>query len=144
MSTDSDDPSVIRSIAVTAKDVVAAAEANRTSDRTAVLRVTPQFSGRMRARLHVQQGDEQNEDAIHIQPSALVTDQAPPYPRPADTEDELRADPDREYSVEAHREYHEEAVDDWRAALADAIRDSLTLSTPGGTNEVTVHVLGDS
>ena len=42
---ESDDPTVIRSLAVTADDVVAALEANERRDAAAVLRVTPPFSG---------------------------------------------------------------------------------------------------
>jgi hypothetical protein len=50
---ESSDPILVRSIAVTSGDVVAALELNRTSDDEATLRVTPPFSARMRARLHV-------------------------------------------------------------------------------------------
>jgi hypothetical protein len=143
MPTESEDPSDIRSIAVTAEDVVTAAETNRTSDRTAVIRVTPPFSGRMRARLHVRLHDDPQEaGAIHIPPTDLFAEGAPEYPRPAATEDDLRSDPDLEYSVERHREYHERAVEEWRVAAADAIADSVTLSVGEGTHEVTVHVLG--
>lgn len=52
------DPTVIRSLAVTSGDVVAALELNRTSDDHAALRVTPPFSARMRARLHVDRSGE--------------------------------------------------------------------------------------
>lgn len=143
MPTESEDPGDIRSIAVTAEDVVTATETNRTTDRTAVLRVTPPFSGRMRARLHVPQPDDSDEDgAIHILPDTLVDPETPDYPRPAATEDELRADPDVEYTVERHREYHESAVEEWRREIHDAISDSVTLEADGTTHEVTVHVLG--
>jgi hypothetical protein len=47
------DPAVVRSIAVTSGDVVAALELTLTSDDEATLRITPPFSARMRARLHV-------------------------------------------------------------------------------------------
>jgi len=50
---ESSDPTLVRSIAVTSGDVVAALELNRTSDDEATLRITPPFSARMRARLHV-------------------------------------------------------------------------------------------
>jgi hypothetical protein len=143
MPTESEDPGDIRSIAVTAEDVVTATETNRTTDRTAVLRVTPPFSGRMRARLHVPQPDDSSEDvAIHILPDTLVDPETPDYPRPAATEDELRADPDVEYTVERHREYHESAVEEWRREIHDGISDSVTLEADGTTHEVTVHVLG--
>lgn len=142
MPTESEDPGDIRSIAVTAEDVITAAETNQTSDRTAVLRVTPPFSGRMRARLHVRLHDDPQEaGAIHIPPADLLDD-APEYPRPAATEDELRSDPELEYSVENHREYHEQAVGEWREATADAIVDSVSLAAGEETHDVTVHVLG--
>jgi len=40
---------------------------------------------------------------LFIGPDRLVDD-PPAYPRPADTEDELRADPDSSYTVERHHE----------------------------------------
>ncbi|UPW00779.1 hypothetical protein M0R88_01430 [Halorussus gelatinilyticus] len=49
---DDEDPRAIRSVAVTTDDVVAAHEARQRSPRRPVLRVTPPFTGRMRARLH--------------------------------------------------------------------------------------------
>jgi hypothetical protein len=59
----SDDPATIRSVAVTVDDVLTALEARQRTDTRAVLRVTPPFAGRMRARLHVV-GD-QEPDAGH-------------------------------------------------------------------------------
>jgi len=143
MSTNTN-PSVIRSIAVTAEDVITAVETNRTSQRTAVHRVTPPFSGRMRARLHVRQGGKSETDSIHIPPTELLDESAPAYPRPPETEDELRSDPDMTYSVENHRQYHEQVVDQWRTEATAAIRESLSLPTLEDGSEVTVHVLGDS
>ena len=141
MPTESEDPRDIRSIAVTADDVVAAVETNCTSDRTAVLRVTPPFSGRMRARLHVVVETDET-GAIHVTPGRLLAADAPAYPRPAETEDQLRAVDDESYTVERHREYHEMAVSEWRETTADAIVDSVTLATPTGEHDVSVHVLG--
>ncbi|MEF8787204.1 MAG: hypothetical protein V5A45_14840 [Haloarculaceae archaeon] len=143
MPNESDTPRAIKSIAVTGEDVVTAAETNRTSDRTAVLRVTPPYSGRMRARLHVRLDDEVEEPAaVHIRPERLLADDTPAYPRPSETEDELRTDPDAAYTVEHHREYHEAAVREWRNEVKNAILDSVTLETNSGPHEVTVHVLG--
>lgn len=140
----SKDPSVIRSVAVTTADVVAAVEMNRTSGKRAVLRLTPPFSGRMRARLHVdldqQYGD--NPAPIYLDPDMLLADDAPAYPRPAVTEDELRNDPDRTYTVERHHEYHAEVVDEWRDRIPDAICDAVTLEMPDDSTEVTVKLLG--
>lgn len=136
-------PTDIRSLAVSAEDVVAAVETNRTSDREAVLRVTPPFSGRMRARLHVQVGDgDVDEEVIRIDPETLLTPDAPAYPRPAETEDDIRTDPDVEYSVERHRTRHEAAVEQWRNSLPKSIRDEMTLDTDDGPHDVDVYVLG--
>jgi hypothetical protein len=142
---ESHDPSTVNAIAVTVEDVVTAVEMNRTSSRTAVLRLTPPFSGRMRARLHVDQGEPyaDNPEPVHIPPGELLADDAPSYPRPADTEDELRADPNVAYTLERHRERHAVAVAAWREAVPRAIRDELALETKEGSERVTVSTLGD-
>lgn len=143
MSPAGSDPTDVRSIAVSAEDVVAAVETNRTSDREAVLRVTPPFSGRMRARLHVTLHDDPAaNDALTVDPDRLLAADAPEYPRPAETEDELRRDPDVEYTVDRHRTRHETALADWREALPESIRDRVTLATDAGPHEVDVYVLG--
>lgn len=137
------DPTAIRSLAVTGEDLVAAVETNRTTDREAVLRVTPPFSGRMRARLHVVHGErERSPRPVHVAPERLLGPDTPAYPRPADTEDELRADPDETYTVERHREYHADRVATWRVELAETVRDRATIETPDGPTEVDVHLLG--
>ncbi|USZ67714.1 hypothetical protein NGM10_13385 [Halorussus salilacus] len=138
----STDARVVRSVAVTTADVVAAYEARERSSRPAVLRVTPPFSGRMRARLHVADGDVET-DAIHIDPATLVAEgEVPAYPSPDDTEDELRADPDAPFSVERHRERHVEAVEAWREAVAEGVVDRVELPTDEGTHAVEVKRLG--
>jgi D-alanyl-D-alanine carboxypeptidase len=144
MATDGD-PTAIRSLAITVEDVVAALELNRTTAQQAVLRVTPPFSGRMRARLHVV--DDENSDAevgaaLHVDPDRLLADQ-PTYPTAVETEEALREDPSETYSVDRHHEYHLDAVADWREAVADAIRDRATVQTPAGPHEVAVNTLGD-
>ncbi len=139
----SNSPQVIRSIAVTTADVVAALEMRTTSERDAVLRITPPFNGRMRARLHVSQEGEYTEtpEPIHITPQRLVTADAPSYPQAVETEDELRSDPERTYTVERHHEYHASQVERWREQLPAYIRESVTLETPEGTQTVTVKQL---
>jgi len=146
---ESTDPTVIRSIAVSVEDVVAAAELNRTTSRRAALRVTPPYSGRMRARLHVERPPAEAHDSapspspVHVAPDALLGD-VPSYPRPADTEDELRDDPTASYTVERHHERHAAAVEEWRATVADAICEQATIDTPAGPCEVSVVTLGTS
>ena len=131
-------PEAIRSLAVTGEDVVAAVETNRTTDREAVLRVTPPFSGRMRARLHVVKAED-DDATVHVPPTALV-ESPPAYPTPDVTADELRAREDDDYSVERHRQYHERRVDEWRATLLDHVVDSLT--HPAVDHDIEVTVLG--
>ncbi|SEM97565.1 hypothetical protein SAMN05216388_100159 [Halorientalis persicus] len=142
--TGSPDPTAINSIAVDAEDVVTALEAGRRSGQDPVLRVTPPFSGRMRARLHRDGATEYDDEPapIHVAPDALVTESAPVYPTPAQTEDDLREDPTVEYTRERHRERHAEAVDAWREAVTDHFVDTVTLDTPTGPHEVGVTVLG--
>lgn len=133
------DPSDIRSVAVSAEDLLAAVEADARGESTAVLRVTPPFSGRMRARLHVIQGDA-NDETVHIPPAALVDDRAPAYPSPDETADDLRAAAEESYSVERHRAYHEQQVDQWRTQLLDHTVSSVTV--PETDHEVQVSLLG--
>jgi D-alanyl-D-alanine carboxypeptidase len=136
------DPTEIGSLAVTGEDLVAAVETNRTTGREAVLRVTPPFSGRMRARLHLVQsaGTPTAPRPVHVDPDALLEPDAPTYPRPADTEDALRESGET-YTVDRHREYHADAVAAWRERLRGAVRNRATIRTPAGPTEVDVHVL---
>jgi hypothetical protein len=134
----------VRSIAVHAEDVVSAIEANRSDGPRTVLRVTPPFDGRMRARLHVEhEGEYAGDDPvpIHVAPSRLVAD-PPARPTPDGTADRLRADSSAAYSVEAHHERHTAAVAAWREALAGSIVDSVTLDGADGPHRVGVTVLG--
>lgn len=140
---ESSNPRVIRSVAVTSSDVVAALEMRKTSSKPAVLRLTPPFSGRMRARLHVEQSDEYTDtpQPIHVHPEQLVEESAPSYPRPSETEDELRTDPDRTYTVEQHHDYHTERVTAWRETVSNSIAETLQLETTAGPHEVVVKTL---
>ncbi|AXG06966.1 hypothetical protein DU500_11310 [Haloplanus rubicundus] len=137
-ASDDADPNAIRSIAVTVDDVVTALEATRRSDRRTVLRITPPFSGRMRARLHRPTGDDATE-AIHLDPSALVAD-LPPYPDPDETADRLRVA--GEYTTERHHDRHAAAVREWRGAAREAIVDAVALPTADGPHRVEVKRLG--
>ena len=143
MDGESDDPTRIRTLAVTADDAVSALEAREQRDRPVVLRATPPFSGRMRARLHVVRDEDHEPPApLHVAPDALLDESAPEYPRPADTEDELRADSDVEYTVERHHDRHQEAVSTWREHVRDHFRDTVTVDTPAGPHEVELTILG--
>ena len=136
-TSDGADPTAIRSIAVTADDVVTALEATRRSDRRTVLRITPPFSGRMRARLHRPTGDDEN--AVHVEAAALVSD-PPPYPDPDETADRLRAA--GEYTTERHHDRHAAAVQEWRVAVREDVVDAVTLPTEAGPHRDEVKRLG--
>lgn len=138
------DPTAIRSLAVIGEDLAAAVETNQTTDREAVLRVTPPFSGRMRARLHVVHGEPASPRPVHVDPQRLLRSDTPTYPRPADTEDELRVDPEEAYTVERHREYHAERVATWRGKLTETVKDRATIETHAGPTDVEIHLLGDT
>lgn len=132
------DPSVLQSLAISAEDLLAAMEADARGGPRTVLRVTPPFSGRMRARLHVAQAAD-DEETVHIPPRALVDD-APAYPTPDETADELRSHDELDYSVDRHREYHEQRVDAWRATVLDHVVESVTL--PAVDGKIAVSILG--
>jgi hypothetical protein len=93
----------------------------------------------MRARLHVVQG-ETDDETVHIPPTAFFDDDTPPYPTPDETADALRGADDLSYSVARHRAYHERQLDDWRETLLDYVVDSVPL--PAHDDEVDVSVLG--
>lgn len=138
----SDDPTAIRSVAVQRDDLVTAVEANERGDAGAVLRVTPPFSGRMRARIHRAGADGAAGDPepIHFEPAALVTS-VPAYPDPDGTEDALR-ESDDPYTRERHRERHAERVEAWRETVGDRIRDRVTVRVGTEPHQVEVTLLG--
>ncbi|WP_338729451.1 hypothetical protein [Haladaptatus sp. DJG-WS-42] len=147
MPSHSDDYRVVRSIAVTASDVVMAYEANQSRrDQRAVIRLTPPFNGRMRARLHlVREGDAYQPPVpapLHIDPEAFI-DAAPPYPHAEDTEAAIRAESDTQYTVEAHYERHRSAVSAWREAVLSRLSKTVTLAGRHGQHTVDVKVLGN-
>ena len=146
------DPRTIRSLAVTVGDVVTAYEARRRSSRRPVLRATPPFSGRMRARLHDPGPDRDSAEsgtdvdpetgALQVPPARFVAEpEIPAYPSPDDTEDALRADPDAEFSVDRHRERHVRAVAEWREAVAEALVDAVPIRLADGTHRIAVKTL---
>jgi hypothetical protein len=128
---ESEDPTVVRSLAVHADDVVQALETNARADGEveAILRVTPPFSGRMRARLHLagREGEYGDPEPIHVAPERFVAD-PPAFPVPGEA---ATAGPDAEPAVEA-----------WREAVREALRERVTLDTPAGEHAVDVRYLG--
>lgn len=142
MSVESDDPTVVRSVAVTVDDVVTALEARRRAGRRTWLRLTPPFSARMRARLHAADGSTDGADGpapVLVRPARFVSD-PPPYPDPDETADALRAA--GAYDPERHRERHADRVAEWRAAVRAAVAEEVALPTPAGEHRVAVIRLG--
>jgi hypothetical protein len=150
------DPRRIGSVAVTGSDVIDALEATARGGREIVLRITPPFSGRMRARLHdagavdaaddpgaaagESDGDATDAAPVHLPPERLVAD-PPAYPTVDDTEDELRAS-DTPYTRERHHERHQAAVEAWRATVRERLVEEVTLHTDAGPATVSVSYLG--
>ena len=135
-------PERIRSIAVHRDDVANALEATLRSDREVVLRATPPFSGRMRARLHALDvggggtnvGDD--PESVHIDPRDLV-DGAPPYPEPDETAAEY---PDAD--LDDRRDRHAAAVEAWRERVRERVGSSVEIAVDGETRTVDVTALG--
>jgi hypothetical protein len=137
------DPESIRSVAVTVDDVVTAIEASERENQRLVLRVTPPFYGRMRARIHREGGEgsyDGDVEPIHLAPERFLADGAPSYPDVDETEDRLREAGN--YDVETHRDAYAEAVEEWRTAVRDHLVDVLTVDTPDGEHEIQVKRLG--
>lgn len=145
MVAESDDYRDIRSLTVHTEDVVTAFETNRTPGPRAVLRVTPPFAGRMRARLHVEGGEGYTETPhpLHVDPETLLdTEQVPDYPRATDTEERLRTDTEIDYSIDRHHALHTERVAAWRDAVGNAVVATTELDGTRGPHRVRVLALG--
>ncbi|GAA0505292.1 hypothetical protein SAMN04488066_10119 [Halorubrum aquaticum] len=138
------DPTRIRSIAVHREDVANALEATLRTEKRVVLRVTPPYSGRMRARIHrVDDASMDGSDgAIHVDAAAFL-ETVPPYPEVDETAAEF---PDAD--VETRRERHAEAVAEWREAVREAVGGTVEIAIADGdtvgerTHEVDVVALG--
>lgn len=137
------DPQSIRSIAVTAEDAVSAYEAADRSAVSPVLRITPPFNGRMRARLHLPSTESDESGSVHISPRDLFDSELlSAYPEPADTEAEIRVDPDLDYSTELHHDRHVKRVRTWREGATNAFVERFEIDTDDGTHEIELKVLG--
>lgn len=135
------DPSVIQYLVVTSEDVVTALEATLGTGRKAVLRITPPFSGRMRARLHIAgtATPAGGPAPIHVDPRVLV-DPLPTYPTAADTAAEL--DSPAAVNTEQHQAAHAERLADWRATVRRSIADEATIESGNESITVAVRALG--
>ncbi|MCU4926300.1 hypothetical protein OB905_09940 [Halobacteria archaeon AArc-dxtr1] len=133
--TDGDDPTVIRSLAIAVEDVLDAAVYNRENPGTAVLRVTPPFHGRMRARLHVYREDDRElTGAIHVPPRSFL----PKRTRTAYPDFESRP-PD----VGSDGEDEDGPIDNWRSQARDSLRETVTIDTGEKSHTVSVGWLDE-
>jgi len=130
----------IRSLAVTAEDVVDAFVYTRENPGDAVLRVTPPFHGRMRARLHVyQQDDAQVTGAHHIEPAALLERAVvATYPTLETVAERVERDGGTTDIISAH---HATALEKWREQALESLVDRVPLE---GTEDGASHVVSVS
>ncbi|MFC4248906.1 hypothetical protein ACFOZ7_18590 [Natribaculum luteum] len=137
------DPSTIRSLAVSKEDVVNAFVYGRENPGTAVLRATPPFHGRMRARIHVYQVDDTRlTGAIHVHPADLLESEVvEEYPALEGVEDDLAAG-DGEADPERVREEHARALEEWQKRARERIVDDVGLEVDGVEVHVDVKTLG--
>ncbi|MDQ2051209.1 hypothetical protein RBH26_12040 [Natronolimnohabitans sp. A-GB9] len=133
------DPTVIRSLALSPEDVVNAYAYTQENPGEAVLRVTPPFHGRMRARIHVYHRDDTElTGAVHVPPSdVLEGDVVADYP---DFEDELEVATPEE--TERIRKRHAEAVETWQERAREAVVDAVTIETDAGPHLVEIKRVG--
>ncbi|ERG94760.1 hypothetical protein [Haloquadratum walsbyi] len=127
------DPTRITALAVTTECLITALEATIRDQQITALCVTPPFTGRMRARLHMVYVDtntrtsekkDNNEDNYVIRPEdehitetepisvgpERFIDDIPSLPTVDDVEDELRKSA-RSYSQSRHREWYQSAIE---------------------------------
>jgi hypothetical protein len=124
-------PRRVEVLAVTTEDAVAALEACLRRDADVVLRATPPYHARMRARLHRRDvapgtGTDAAEGVV-VDPRALFTG-VPPFPTPDGTAADL--DPGEAYG-ESHRERHVAAVEAWRETVRESRVDVATVEAAG-------------
>lgn len=134
-----DDPSTIRSLAVSPEDVVNAFAYSQENPGDAVLRVTPPFHGRMRARIHVYRVDDTHlTGAVHLSPEDILGDDAlDEYPR---LEDERRNSESNE--TERLRRRHAEAIEIWQERARETIVETVAIDTVDGSQRVDLKRVG--
>ncbi|ELY93965.1 hypothetical protein C483_04779 [Natrialba hulunbeirensis JCM 10989] len=161
MSADSD-PAAIRSIAVSPADVVDAYAYTQENPGEAVLRITPPFHGRMRARIHVYRRDDAElTGAVHVRPADVlesdVIEAYPAFDEMADGDEsgeelgdagvgEAGGDSENEDETAAvsadRRKRHAEAVEEWQARAREALLEAVQIETESGQRTVAVKPLG--
>lgn len=136
MSDETSDPATIQTVVINTGDALTAVEASVTGRET-VLRITPPFSGRMRARLHLASENDPTEP-VYIAPETLV-EPLPAYPTAADTAAEL-SDPTAENTAK-HEAVHTDRVAAWRETVRDNLVSTAEIETASGPVAVTVRWL---
>jgi len=145
------DPDVVDVLVVHADDVVRALAATA-QGRETVLRVTPPFRRRQRARIHVPRDadpaiddaavdDEGGRAPLLVPPTAFVDADAPSFPRAPETEPAPAESPS--YDVDEHFERHEDAVSEWRERVPGHFREETTVrGSEGATYRFELRYLG--
>lgn len=134
-----DDPTAIRSIALSPGDAASAYAYTQENPGEAVLRVTPPFHGRMRARIHVYRDDDAHvTGSVHVPPGAVIADDVvDEYPSlEANLED---ADPSETEQV---RKRHADAVEEWQDRARESIVDAVSLALENGSHRVEIKRVG--
>ncbi|WP_227130596.1 hypothetical protein [Halorubellus salinus] len=160
MPVESPDPRSVDVLVVHADDVVAALAATA-QGRETVLRVTPPFRRRQRARIHVpgemgvqqaappesnpagndERAEDVDADPLLVPAEAFVDENAQSFPRAPDTEPKPAESP--EYDVDEHFERHEDAVADWRERVPEHFRERTHVAGPSDERcEFEVRYLG--
>ena len=133
------DPSRIRSLAVSREDVIDAFAYNRENPATAVLRVTPPFHGRMRARIHVSNElsaqtvwRDGATGSIHLEPESLleqeVVDSYPVFEQVYASMNESESV--GESGTDVH-EHYERRLKEWRQSARNRVLDEVELVGDG-------------
>ncbi|MXV61969.1 hypothetical protein GS429_07840 [Natronorubrum sp. JWXQ-INN-674] len=136
---DDADPTDIRSLALSAADAVDAYAYTQENPGEAVLRVTPPFHGRMRARIHVYRRDDTElTGAVHVDPATVIEDEVvADYPSLETALEDADSD-----ATERLRKRHAEAVEEWRSRARESIVDAVALGTDDGPHPVEVKRVG--
>lgn len=145
----SSDPTVIEVLIARHDDVLTAIESYNRGNKQTVLRVTPPFAVRMRARIHrilpnndpeisLDSGEATPEPTspINISPVAFV-DSTRPIPTVDDIEDQLRHTA-ADYSINQHHETYQAAIESWREDVAKNLCESITFDT--ATQQIAANV----
>lgn len=140
-----DDPETIRSVAISPEDAADAYAYTQENPGEAVLRITPPFHGRMRARIHVYRRDDAElTGAVHISPADVIEDEVlAAYPEfDATAGSEPSSESESAGQPAQRRKRHAETVETWQERAREALVDTVSLETAGGSRQVELKPLG--